>query len=192
LQKIQINLRIVLDGTIIDFETTHWDINLGELITAGFLSDKGIVIYQRINSTEEEFKKILTSEIRNRKRPWCAFNKGFEEKFLQISIDNDLQQHERESAFGALLNENLLDHYSALDDPCFNDEIKSFWEAYRATKDLVFLSKIIRHNYCCLVKEYYLNLRREKGFDPSEITPFPSSAKIEKKFIRKQLGIFKE
>jgi hypothetical protein len=29
-----------LKGTIIDFETTHWDAEKGELLTAGFLSEE--------------------------------------------------------------------------------------------------------------------------------------------------------
>jgi len=192
LKKIQIKQTIDLDGTIIDFETTHWDVKLGEIITAGFLSEEGFVIYQRLDSTKEEFKKTLNFEIQNKNRPWYAFNKEFEESFLEFWIDKELQQDERESAFGALLNEGLLDHYNSLCDPCFNDEISNFWDAYRLRKDPVFLSKIIRHNYCCLAKEYYLYLKRENKLNPSEINRLPSSAQIEKRFIRKQLNIVKE
>ena len=190
MERIQITHTIDLDGTIIDFETTHWDVKLGEIITAGFLSKEGFIIYQRLDSTEEEFKKILNQEIKNNARPYYAFNKGFEESFLGISIDKELQQCERESAFGALLNEGLLDHYNSLCDPCFNDEIDRFWDAYKTKQDRVFLSKIVRHNYCCLAKEYYLFLKREEKMNPNEIIYLPSSAQIEKNFIRKQLGIF--
>ena len=76
--------------------------------------------------TENEFKKSVIEEIQTKKRPWYAFNKEFEEKFLQISVDNELQQKERESAFGALLEEGLLDNYNLLCDPLFNEEIPNF------------------------------------------------------------------
>lgn len=186
--RINIPLSIGIIGTIIDFETTHWDVRQGELITAGFLNNSGFVIYQRLQTKETEFKEILREKMKNIDRPFYAFNKEFEEGFLGFVVDNDLQKYERESAFGALLNEGLLEYYNSLCDPCFNDEIPTFWDAYALKNDPVFVSKIIRHNYCCLAKEYYLYLKREKEFALTEIHQLPSSAQIEKKFIRSQLG----
>ena len=176
-----------LEGTIIDFETTHWDVKKAELITAGFLSKEGIVILQRLELTEDEFKRMIIEEKQTKKKPWYAFNKEFEEKFLPISIDNELQR-ERESAFGALLEEGLLNHYDLLCDPLFNEEIARFWDVWKLTKDMVFVSKIVRHNYCCLAKEYYLKLKRIDKLEVNKIELFPSSAQIEKKYIRGQLG----
>ena len=192
MRKIQIDHELTLDGTIIDFETTHWDVKGGELITAGFLSQKGILILQRLKMSEDEFKKRLIEEVQTKKRPWYAFNKEFEEKFLPIAIDLELQQGERESAFRALLEEGLLSHYDLLCDPLFNEEIARFWEAWKSTQDMVFVSKIVRHNYCCLAKEYYLKLKRVDKLSLNEIKPFPCSAKIEKAYVRKQLGFFVE
>lgn len=192
MKKIQVSHGLViLDGTIIDFETTHWDVKKAELITAGFLSKEGIVILQRLELSEDEFKRMIIEEMQTKNRPWYAFNKEFEEKFLPIAIDNELQR-ERESAFGALLEEGLLNHYDLLCDPLFNEEIKRFWDAWKSTKDMVFVSKIVRHNYCCLAKEYYLKLKRLDKLDVDKIEPFPSSAPIEKKHIRDQLGFYVE
>jgi hypothetical protein len=50
----------------------------------------------------------VTKEIGAVKKPWYAFNKEMEERFLSIKVDNELQQIEREAAFGALLNEGCL------------------------------------------------------------------------------------
>jgi len=187
MKKIEIPITGNLEGTIIDCETTHWDTKKGELITSGFLTNEGIVILQRLDLPENEFKKRVIEEIQTKKRPWYAFNKEFEEKFLQISIDNELQQKERESAFGALLEEGLLDHYNLLCDPLFNEEIPRFWDAWNSTKDKVLVSKIVRHNYCCLAKEYYLKWKRIDLLDVNEIKPFPSSAQVEKRYIRRLL-----
>jgi hypothetical protein len=192
MKRIEMDITPILEGTIIDFETTHWDVKKGELITAGFLSKEGIVVLQRLELTENEFKKRVIEEIQTKRRPWHAFNKEFEEKFLPIVTDKELQKNERESAFGALLDEGLLDHYGLLCDPLFNEEVCRFWDAWKKTKDMVFVSKIVRHNYCCLAKEYYLKLKRIDKFDVNEIKLFPSSAQIEKKYIRKQLGLFVE
>jgi len=142
--------------------------------------------------TENEFKKMAIEETQTRRRPWYAFNKEFEEKFLPITIDKELQQDDHESAFGALLNDGLLDHYGLLCDPLFNEEIHRFWNAWKSTKDMVLISKIVRHNHCCLAKEYYLKQKRIDKLDVNQIRPFPSSAQIEKRYIRKQLDFFVE
>jgi len=40
-------------GSIIDIESTHYDAVAGELITAGFLSEDGFTIIQRVESNSE-------------------------------------------------------------------------------------------------------------------------------------------
>lgn len=192
MKRIEVDVVPILEGTILDFETTHLDVKKGELITAGFLSNDGVVVLQRLGLTEDEFKKRVIEEIQTKRRPWYAFNKEFEEKFLPIMTDQELQKHERESAFGALLDEGLLDHYGLLCDPLFSEEVCRFWDAWKSTQDMVFVSKIVRHNYCCLAKEYYLKRKRMDKFDVSSIKSLPSSAQIEKRFIRKQLGLYVE
>jgi len=191
MRRIQVDCLPTLDGTIMDFETTHLDVNKGELITAGFLSQDGIVILQRLAMPQDEFDKIVKNETKNKMKPWYAFNKRFEESFCQLEIEHDLQV-EHEAAFMALKNEDLLDHYNSLCDPIFNEEIESFWNAWKKTENLVFISKIVRHNYCCLTKEYYLKLRRINELPPNQIGIFPSSALIEKRYIRRQLGFSME
>jgi hypothetical protein len=192
MKKIEVDIKPILEGTVIDFETTHWDAKKGELITAGFLSKEGIVILQRLKLPEKEFKRRAVEEIQKKRRPWYAFNKEFEEKFLPIVTDKELQQNELESAFGALLEEGLLDNYSLLSDPLFNEEICRFWDAWKSTEDMLFVSKIIRHNYCCLAKEYYLKRKRVDKLDVSKIERLPSSAQVEKRYIRKQLDLLVE
>jgi hypothetical protein len=187
-RKIKMEFTPFLKGTIIDFETTHWNVEKGELLTAGFLSKDGVVILQRFELPEDVFKIRVIEEIQTKERPWFAFNKEFEEAFLPISIDKELQQNEKEAAFGALCDEGLLNHYGLLCDPLFNEEIPRFWNLWKSTKDMIVLSKIIRHNYCCLAKEYYLKLKRIDKLDVTKINMLPSSAQIEKRFIRNQCG----
>lgn len=183
--KIDSKLR---KGTIIDIESTHWDSKKGEMITAGFMSRNQVRIFQRLKLTESEFRRIVIKEFEKEERPCYAFHKEIEENFLQISIENELQQN-KESAFGALVDAGLLDHYNSLCDPLFNEEIPLFWDIWNKTCDRVFLSKIVRHNYCCLAKEYYLKLKRIDSINLPEIAVLPSSAQIEKRYIRPQLGV---
>jgi len=187
MKKIQINWKLPLNGTIIDFETTHWDAKKGEIITAGFLTKNGFKIIQRLESSEDEFKKTITDEMKSMTQPWYAFNKRCEEGFCGFDIECDLQE-DKESAYIALKNSGLLNHYNSLCDPLFNYEVPRFWDLWKITKDPLLLSKIVRHNYCCLAKEYYLKLKKIDNVSLDEINPFLSSAPIEKLYIHKQLG----
>jgi hypothetical protein len=188
MKVIQIPYKPILQGTILDFEATHFDAKQGELITAGFLSIDGFKIFQRLNLDEKEFTSKVIENMRVSNRPWYAYHKKVEEDFCGLEIDCDLQDS-REATYIALRNAGLLDHYNSLCDPLFNDEVPFFWNVYLNTRNSLPLSKIVRHNYCCLVKEYYLKLRKVDGYEPENIRRLLSSAPIEKIYIRQGLEV---
>jgi hypothetical protein len=188
MKKVVIYWKLPLQGSIIDIESTHYDPSKGELFTIGFLSSNGFTIFQRANSNEKIFKNWVEQEMLDFPKPWFAFNKKCEEGFCGKSISHELQL-EHESAYSALLSENLLKHYDLLSDPLFNEEVPIFWEMWKETGNPLLLSKIIRHNYCCLAKEYYLKLKRVDKVDPKNLQPLLNSAAIEKKYIRPALAI---
>lgn len=188
MKKIKIECDTPMKGSIIDVESTHYDATKGELITAGFLSKNGFTILQRVKSSEADFKAYAINEMEAFGRPLYAFKKDCEEGFCGNTIDCDLQVGQ-EATYIALKNEGLLEHYNSLCDPLFNEEIPEYWNTWKSTKNPLFLSKIMRHNYCCLAKEYYLKLKRVDKVKPSEIKPFLSSAAIEKKYIWPPLNI---
>lgn len=188
MKKIKIEWNTPMKGSIMDIESTHYDATKGELITAGFFSKNGFTILQRVKSSEADFKAYAVNEMEAFGRPLYAFKKECEEGFCGNTIDCDLQVG-HEATYIALKNEGLLEHYNLLCDPLFNEEIPEFWKAWKITKNPLFLSKIVRHNYCCLAKEYYLKLRRVEKVEPSEITQFLSSAAIEKIYIRPSLSV---
>jgi hypothetical protein len=189
MKQIDVYWKLPIQGSIIDVESTHYDAMQGELFTVGFLSKNGFTIFQRVDSTEEAFKKWVTEQMPNFSEPWFAFNKKCEEGFCGKNVTNELQALERESTYGALKNERLLNHYNLLNDPLFNEEVPVFWEAWKKTGNPLFISKIVRHNYCCLAKEYYLKLKRFDKLELSQIEQLLTSAVIEKKYIRPVLGI---
>ena len=188
MKKVEIYWKLPIKGSIIDIEATHYDASQGELFTVGFLSKNGFTIFQRVDATEKAFKRWVANQYSDFAEPWFAFRKVCEEGFCNKSVSEELQL-EQESAYGALLDERLLEHYNMLSDPLFNEEVPAFWEAWKATENLFFLSKIVRHNYCCLAKEYYLKLRRVDDLKPTQIEPLLTSAAIEKKYIRPALEI---
>ena len=136
----------------------------------------------------ESFKKAVSKELKLSKKPWYAFKKDVEERFLSVEIENELQLG-TEAAFGSLLRGGLFSHYNELCDPCFGEEIPPFWDAWKSTKKLLFVSKIVRHNCCCLAKEYYLKQKWKDRIGPKKIERLLCSAQLEKKLIRKQLGV---
>lgn len=188
MNKIKIEWKIPIIGSVLDVESTHYDASKGELITAGFLSNDGFTILQRMKSNETDFKVHVGKEMEMIRRPLYAFQKECEEGFCGRCIDHDLQLG-KEAAYVALKNEGLLEHYNSLCDPLSNDEIPDFWETWKQTQSPLFLSKIVRHNYCCLAKEYYLKLKRVDKFEPNKIIRFLSSAAIEKLYIRPSLKV---
>jgi hypothetical protein len=182
MKTIQIDWKLPLEGTIIDFETTHWDSKMGELVTSGFLTKDGFKIIQRYNSDNKAFKKATIKEMESLPKPWYAFNKKFEEDFCGLEMTCDLQNG-RESAYRALKDSGLLDHYNLLCDPLFNNEVPTFWNLWKKTKEPLLLSKIVRHNFCCLSKEYYLKLLRVDNLSLEEIKPLFNSAQMEKMYF---------
>jgi hypothetical protein len=188
MKKVKIEWNTPMKGSIMDIESTHYDATKGELITVGFLSKNGFTILQRVKSSEADFKAYAVNEMEAFDRPLYAFNKDCEEGFCGNTIDCDLQV-DQEATYIALRNEGLLDHYNSLCDPLFSEEIPEYWKIWKITKNPILLSKIMRHNYCCLAKEYYLKLKRVDRIEPSQIRRFISSAAIEKKYIWPPLDI---
>jgi hypothetical protein len=172
-----------VQGTIVDFEGTHFDAAKGELVTAGFLTNDGFTIVQRCNLTASEFTATIVDRMQRCEKPWYAYHKQCEEGFSGLAIERELQDG-RESTYAALRRYGLLERYNALCDPLFNEEIPAFWDVWTATQNRLFLSKIVRHNYCCLAKEYYLKRRKEDACTLDDLTRLRSSAPIEKNYIR--------
>lgn len=188
MERIKIEWNTPMKGSIMDIESTHYDATKGELVTAGFLSKNGFTILQRVKSSKIDFRAYVIAEMEAFGRPLYAFNRNCEEGFCGNIIDFDLQVGQ-EATYIALKNEGLLEHYNSLCDPLFNEEIPEYWKAWKKTKNPLFLSKIVRHNYCCLAKEYYLKVKRVDGIDSSQIGRFLSSAAIEKKYVWPPLNI---
>jgi len=56
-------------GSIIDIESTHYDAVAGELITAGFLSEDGFTIIQRVESSDTDFRVSVDKAMTTFKEP---------------------------------------------------------------------------------------------------------------------------
>jgi len=88
-------LPIKFTGTIFDVETTGFSPRAGELITVGYISGSEMHILQRSPfETEEEFREEL-GDLSSLPRPFFAYNKKFEERWLGFEIDEDIMENWR-------------------------------------------------------------------------------------------------
>ena len=57
MKKIQINWNLPLDGTIIDFESTHWDEKKERLLRLAFLQKMDLRLHKDQNPAKTSSKK---------------------------------------------------------------------------------------------------------------------------------------
>ena len=96
--EITRQLPIKLEGTIFDVETTGLSPRTGELITVGYISGSELHVFQRMpNETEKEFREKL-GDLSSLPRPFLAYNKKFEERWLGFEIDEDIMESWRRLA----------------------------------------------------------------------------------------------
>lgn len=158
--KKEWHVPLSLQGTIIDIETTALDPSDGELITFGVFYNDLIIVFQRTDTSEagrELFEKYLSNWTDFCPKPYYAYNKGFEEKWLNTKIQYDLMAKWKEGA------EKIKTENGTLKWPRLN-ELVSFphkyygieeidgrgvlllWKEYVLTGDKEKLNAIINHN----------------------------------------------
>ena len=169
-------------GSVIDIETTGTDPETNEIITCGILEADGMLIIQRKNESADVFKSAVLKQLEKMPRPFYAFNKKFEEAFLGIRIENDVQKKEMESAIGALIDTGIVRHYNRIADPLYGGEVPVFWRLWKQTGEGLLLTKIVAHNYSSLIKQLILALHRS-GVSEEEFPELPPSTALRYKWL---------
>ena len=150
-----VKLPAFLYGTIIDIETTGLPYEDAEVITLGLISGNKLQIIQR--TKEEDFCKQALRLLKGLPRPYYAFNKNFEEHFLGIKIDRELQAHKYERKREAIRIAGLNDPFKGI-----GTHVVNAWNKYDSTGNKRCLSHIILHNRACLLLEACLVLVRQR------------------------------
>jgi hypothetical protein len=161
---------LLLQGTIIDVETTAIRPEEGELLTLGMFFGEKVLIYQRADPTPEgkaAFWKRIENWVEFCPRPYFAYNKSFEERWLGTGIDSDLMEKWKREAEKRVVDVNtrrtmkwpkvselisLPHEYYGLND-IDGKEVPQLWEEYRKSLDPVLLERIIYHNLYDLIRE---------------------------------------
>ncbi len=168
-----------INGTIVDVETTSITPQEGDLITAGFFSGNKICIFQRIDPTDGG-KQLFMSAIANWSdfcmRPFYAYNKAFEERWLRTGFDHDLMEKWRVKAELDIQNGKLkkwprvselvsLPHAYYGGSDIDGRDVPHIWKMYAesAARNIRLLDPIIEHNLNDLIREACLLLWDETG-----------------------------
>lgn len=148
------SLPVYFQGTIIDLETTGLSTS-DSVITLGILSGSGYKIFQ--STDDSNLLDCLKPVIQAFRRPIYAFNKGFEEAFLGLEVDVELQNMRYERKSDAI-------HISGLEDPFDGSGrlVPLEWSSYLQDRKSDHLQKIITHNEADLLSELCLAIVRSK------------------------------
>ncbi len=139
-------------GTILDVETTGLSPSLDRLITVGILRNGESEVYQATDNSSllDSVRPILQTL----PRPIYGFNKSFEEGFLDIKLDRELQLRPFESKNNAI-------HISGVEDPLgHGSRVPREWDAYLVDGMRDHLDRIVAHNVADLQFELCLAIVR--------------------------------
>jgi len=165
--ELKLTLPIRCKGTIFDVETTGWTPSVGEFITIGYISGSELRVVQRDDRDGSEKNRIgeIAKGLTFLPRPYMAYNKSFEERWLRFKIDHDLWERWKKLATEVRakwprlkeLVPSLFQYFSP-EIEVHRDQINipSLWEKYVTNGDEEDLMEIISHNVEDLMKSYYL------------------------------------
>ena len=87
----RVELPVFLNGSLIDLETTKVDD--GEIICYGCISEAELIQVCAENQYElREVTRLSYQAVRKLRRPLMAFNKSFEEAYLGLEVDIELNR----------------------------------------------------------------------------------------------------
>lgn len=157
MQILRYDLPLDFYGTIIDIETSGLVEWKEEIICCGVLTGSHILIYYHIEPIGLD-KDLLVKNISSYNRPFFAFNKNMEERFLNIKVDYDIYTFHN-GRYTRKLDAIIIRDYITKDVLSGDgSRCPEHWNRYKETKDISCLEIILRHNRSCLIQELTLLL----------------------------------
>ena len=145
-------LPVVFSGSIVDIETTGISPWSDRVVTVGLVHGNVCEVFQRTD--ESDMLEALSGRLETLPRPIFAFNKGFEESFLGLVVDYELQLRPYESLTEAI-------HISGICDPLGSGrQVPPEWRAYQIDRNKGHLERIVTHNRADLRHELCLAIVR--------------------------------
>jgi len=140
-------------GTIVDLETTGLSASMDRVITVGVLHDSTYEVFQA--SDGRDILEQTRPYLRRLPKPLYAFNKEFEESFLGIELDRELQMRPYERKTEAITISGIVDPLGR-----HGESVPVEWRTYLETRNKVHLQRIVEHNISDLLDELCLAIVR--------------------------------
>lgn len=153
----QRKLRLALvEGSVINLETTGTDSQRDDIITFGFLEQNTITVIQRVEATDDEFYSIITEKLAALEYPIYAYDAGFQEDFLLAKLRLpveivDILEPWRQKSRTKGVRYPTLDELATVPREYFGErvvpdrEVHLLWASYERMGDKRKLSEIVRH-----------------------------------------------
>lgn len=146
----------LVEGTIINLETTGTDSDKDEIITFGFLQHNVMTVIQRVEAHSSEFYDVITEKLSCLAHPVYAYDSRFHEAFLLAKLHLpielvDIFEPWRQKALKMGLKYPTLDELASVPRQYFGEivvperEVRLLWTNYVKTKDKRKLAAVVRH-----------------------------------------------
>jgi len=146
----------LVQGAIINLETTGLDAERDDIITFGFLEHNTITVVQRMEAEPAEFYGTITEKLSALAHPIYAWDAHFHEGFLLAKLHTpvelvDIFEPWRQRARAKGLSYPSLDKLVSVPREYLGEivvpeqEVRSLWKSYVKYQDKRPLSAIVRH-----------------------------------------------
>ena len=153
----QKELRVALvEGTIINLETTGLDSDTDDIIAFGFLERNIVTVVQRIEAKSADFYDIMREKLSHLTRPIYAYDARFHEAFLLAKLHIpvelvDVSQPWQQRARTEGRRYPSLDELASVPRQYFGEvvvpdrQVPLLWASYLKTRDKRKFTPIVRH-----------------------------------------------
>ena len=146
----------LVEGTIINLETTGLDADTDDVIAFGFLKHNIMTVIQRIEANRAEFHDIIKEKLSNLSQPIYAYDARFHEAFLLAKLHVpigiiDILEPWQDRARAKGMRYPSLDDLVSVPREYFAEtvvpdrEVRLLWQSYIKTQDKRKLTPIVRH-----------------------------------------------
>ncbi len=146
----------LVEGAIINLETTGLDSDTDEIIAFGFLERNIMTVIQRIEASRAEFYDIIREKLSDLAHPIYAYDAHFHEGFLLAKLHTpvelvDIFEPWRQRARARGLSYPSLDKLVSVPREYLGErvvpeqEVRSLWKSYVKYQDKRTISAIVRH-----------------------------------------------
>ena len=146
----------LVEGAIINLETTGLDYDKDDIIAFGFLQHNIITVIQRVEANRDQFYGIVKEQISDLAQPIYAYDARFHEAFLLAKLHmpielTDILEPWRSRARAKGMRYPSLDDLASVPRQYFAEivvpdrQVRLLWASYTRTQDKRKLLPIVRH-----------------------------------------------